>query len=66
MRTFKSKSHRNDLEFDSTISVNRNIDDELMKLFKSDGYEIKIIEDRIKASQTDIDTVFQISEKKKL
>ena len=61
-RTFKFKSHRNDLEFDSTITVNRNIDDELRKLFISEGYEIEINGDTINASQIDIDTVFQISE----
>jgi hypothetical protein len=50
-RTIKLKSHRNDLELDSTIFVNRNNDNELKKLF-----------DTINASQTYIDTIFQISE----
>jgi hypothetical protein len=60
-RTFKFKSHRNDLEFDSPITVDRNIDEELKKLFIREGYEIEINGDTINASQIDIDTVFRIS-----
>ncbi len=61
-RTFKFKSHRSDLEFDSTSTVNRESDIELTRLFKSEGYEIEIRGDSIYASHTDVDTIFQISE----
>jgi len=61
-RTFKFKNHRNDLGFDSTIIIDRNIDEELSNLFISEGYEVEINGDTINASQTDIDTVFRISE----
>jgi len=62
LRTFKLKSHKNDLEFDSSISINRNNDNELTKLFKAEGYEIEIIGDTINAYQENIDTIFMISE----
>ena len=61
-RTFKFKSHRNDLDFDSTITVDRNNNEELSNLFTSEGYEIEIFGDTINASQTNIDTIFRISE----
>lgn len=61
-RTFKFKSHRNDLEFDSTIIVDRDVDEELSQLFIREGYDIEIIGDTINASQINIDTVFQISD----
>ena len=61
-RTFKFKSHRADLDFDSTININRSIDEELTNLFTSEGYKIEISGDTINASQTNIDTIFWISE----
>ena len=60
-RTLKFKTHRNDLEFDSTITINRNDDNGLRELFIREGYEIEINGDTINAIQTDIDTVFRIS-----
>jgi hypothetical protein len=61
-RTLRFKTHRNDLELDSTITVNRNNNDELSELFISEGYKIQINGDTINAFLTDIDTVFRISE----
>jgi len=61
-RTFKFKSHRADLDFDSTITIDRSIDEELIKLFTNEGYKIEISGDTINASQTTVDTVFWISE----
>jgi hypothetical protein len=61
-RTLKLKIHRNDLDFDSTITIDRSIDNELKTHFSRDGYNIEIKGDTINASQTRIDTVFMISE----
>lgn len=61
-RTLKFKTHRNNLEFDSTKTINRNNDAELKQLFATEGYEIEIIRDSINVIQTDIDTVFHISD----
>lgn len=61
-RTFKFKSHRADLDLDSTINIDSNNDKELIKLFTSEGYQIEIIGDTISASLTSLDTIFIISE----
>ena len=61
-RTFKLKSHRKDLKLDSVNTIDRNVNDELTKLYKSEGYDIDIIGDTISTSRLDIDTVFHISE----
>lgn len=60
-RIFSFKSHRNDLEFDSTVTINRNLDYELTKLFNNEGFEIKIISDTVHATKTETDTIFEIS-----
>jgi len=62
LRKFKFKSHRNDLEFDSSITVNKNKDAELISLLTSKGYDIEIYGDTIKGSITNTDTIFQISD----
>lgn len=61
-RTFKFKGHRSDLELDSGIVVNTNIDQELRVLFESEGYEVEIVDDTIHASLVSIDTIFIVSD----
>jgi hypothetical protein len=60
--TLNFKTHRNEIEFDSTLTINRNNDDELRELFVSEGYKVEINGDTIYAVHTEIDTVFLISQ----
>ena len=60
--TFKFKSHRNDLYFDSTMNIDRSIDEEISNFFINEGYKSEIKGDTVYATQKDIDTVFQASE----
>jgi hypothetical protein len=60
-QTVHIKIHRDDLEFDSTISIDKNVDDQLTYFLKSKGYGIEITNDTINAFQTFFDTLFNIS-----
>ena len=59
---FNFKAHRNELEFDSTVSVNINNNDELKKFLKDEGFETEISGDTINLFHTNTDTIFLISE----
>ena len=61
-RTVKLKCHRTDLDFDSTIAVDKSTDEVLIDLFSMEGYKVNIMGDTINISQTNVDTVFWISE----
>lgn len=61
-KTLQFISHINDLELDTTFSVNRNKKQELKILFENEGYKFEIYADTINASKIELDTIFQISE----
>ncbi len=56
------KIHRNDLDLDSTITIDLTDDDALIKLFEKENYTIKIEGDTLSGMTQDIDTIFQISD----
>ena len=59
-------AHRNDIEFDSLTTINRNDDNELKMYFIKLGYEIEIKGDTIYAFYSETDTIFQVSEEQVL
>lgn len=62
----KFKVHRNDLEFDSTANIDKNSDQEISTIFRSEGYEIEIDGDTINAKLSVIDTIFRFNENEML
>ena len=61
--TYKFKIHKDDLNFDSTNTIDIQNNDELINFFEKDGFNIQIVSDTIFAVAIDIgiDTIFKLS-----
>ncbi len=65
-RVFEFRTHRNDLEIDSTVSVNRYNNQDLEGYFNNNGFSIEFHGDTLKAFASYVDTIFQVSEEQVL
>jgi len=59
---FRMHTHRNDLQFDTIVTINVQNNDELTELLEHDGFSIQIVGDTIDLTKLTTDTVFQITD----
>ena len=63
LQIFKLKTHRNDIEFDSTVVIDVQNNTHLIEVLEQEGWSITIIGDTIFGSAQHSDTLFQLSNK---
>jgi hypothetical protein len=56
------KVHRDELELDSAVQIDKQNDEELKKLFENEGFSVEIFNDTIKATYKNTNVLFEISE----